>query len=98
VIETDLSNTSWARVWFKDRTGLEGVVGRISTSPGPHQIYLTTLEGAPDTLLRLGPDGAVTADLGAQGALGVWVDLASDIRCVEFLQWRAVCRVVTEVR
>jgi hypothetical protein len=86
VIETDLSNTPWARVWFKDGTGVEGVVGRISTSPAPHQIYLTTLQGAQSTLLRLGSDGAVTADLGAQGALGVWVDLTSDVRCVEFLQ------------
>lgn len=86
VVEADLSNTPWARVWFKDGTGIEGVVGRISTSPAPHQLYLRTLEGAAASLLRLASDGTVSTDLGAQGAQGIWIDLTSDVRCVEFLQ------------
>lgn len=86
VIDSDLSNTPWVRVWFKDGSGLEGVLRRISTSPAPHQLYLTTLEGSPATLLRLAPDGSVAADLGAQGAQGVWIEVASDVRSIEFLQ------------
>ena len=73
----------WVRVWFKDGTGIEGVMRSAGFSPASRQLYLSSLKGTPNSLVRLGSSGTILEDLSAKQAEGIWIEIGSEVRMVE---------------
>ncbi len=73
----------WVRVWFKDGTAIEGVVSAAGVSPASKQVYLSGIEGVPNSLVRLDAEGAIVEDLSGGQAEGVWIEVGSEVRRVE---------------
>lgn len=75
--------TPWVRVWFKDRTAIEGVVRYAGVSPASKQLYLSAVAGVPNSLVRLDVNGAVVEDLSEKQGEGIWVDVGAEVQMVE---------------
>ena len=75
--------TPWVRVWFKDRSAVEGVITYAGVSPASRQLYLSGVSGVPNSLVRLDPNGAVVEDLSEKQGEGIWVEIGAEVLMVE---------------
>ena len=73
----------WVRVWFKDRSAVEGVITYAGVSPASRQLYLSGVSGVPNSLVRLDANGAVVEDLSEKQGEGIWVEIGAEVLMVE---------------
>jgi hypothetical protein len=73
----------WVRVWFKDGSGIEGIVKHVGVSPASRQLYVVEDSEIPNSLVRLDSHGHTLEDLSAINAEGVWIDIGSEVQRVE---------------
>lgn len=73
------SEAPWVQVWFKDGSKFEGVIKHAGISPASKQLYLSGMEGVPNSLMRSDAHGTVY-DLSGTQAEGVWIEIGPEVQ------------------